>query len=82
MKICVKYLTHSAECRAVTIEKGTVAKNLPASAEDARDMGSTPGLGRPPGVGNGNPWHSSCLGNIMDRGAWQALVHGVARSQT
>ena len=47
MKISVKYLTHSAEYRAVTIGKGTVAKNLPASAEDARDMGSTPGLGRP-----------------------------------
>ena len=37
----------------------------------------TPGLGRSPGEGNGNPLHYSCLGNPMDRGAWQATVHGI-----
>ena len=42
-------------------------------------MGSIPGLGRSPGVRNGNPLQYSCLGNPMDRGAWQATVHGVAK---
>ena len=51
-----------------------------ASAGDARE-GLVPGPGRAPGVGNGNPLHSSCLENSMNRGAWWAL-HGVAKSQT
>ena len=41
-----------------------------------------PGLGRYPGEGNGNPLQYSCLGNLMDREAWQATVHGVTKSQT
>ena len=45
------------------------------------DPGSIPGLGRSPGKGNGNPLQYSCLENSMDRGAWQATVHGVARRQ-
>ena len=44
-------------------------------------LGSTPGLGRSPGGGNGNPLWYSCLENPMDRGAWWATVHGVAKSQ-
>ena len=44
--------------------------------------GSIPGLGRSPGEGNGNPLQYSCLENPMDRGAWWATVHGVAKSQT
>ena len=56
-------------------------KNLPADAGDARDVGSLPGSGRSPGVGNGNPLQYSCLKNSMDRGAWWATVHGVAKSQ-
>ena len=48
---------------------GAVVKNLPANARDARDTGLIPGLGRPPGVGNGTPLQHSCLENIMDRGA-------------
>ena len=59
-----------------------VVKNLPANAEDVRDLGSIPGLGRFPGVGNGNPLQYSCLENAMDRGAWWATVHRVAESQT
>ena len=55
---------------------GSVVKNLPASAGDA---GSIPGSGRPPGEGNGNPLQYSCLGNVMDRGAWWATVHGVTK---
>ena len=53
-----------------------------ASAWNAGDMGSIPGSGRSPGEGNGNPLQYSCLENPMDRGAWQATVHGVAKSQT
>ena len=46
---------------------------------NAGDPGSIPGLGRSPGEGNGNPLQYSCLGNPMDRGAWQATVHRVSR---
>ena len=49
---------------------GAVIKNLQASAGDARDGGSIPGLGRPPGEGNGNLLQYSCLGNPTDRGVW------------
>ena len=49
------------------------------SAYNAGDLGSIPGSGRSPGEGNGNPLQYSCLENPMDRGAWQATVHGVAR---
>ena len=59
-----------------------MVNNLPANLGEARDTGSTPGLGRAPGVGNGNPLQYSCLENSMDKGAWQATVHGVAKSQT
>ena len=44
-----------------------------------RDVGSIPGLGRFPGGGHGNPFQHSCLENPMNRGAWQAIVHEVAR---
>ena len=53
-----------------------MVKNLPANAGDA---GSIPGLGRSPAEGNGNPLQYYCLGNPMDRGAWWATVHEVAR---
>ena len=52
------------------------------SAHTAGDLGSVPGLGRSPGGGHGNLLQYSCLENPMDRGAWQATVHGVAESQT
>jgi len=52
---------------------GAVVKNPPANGGDARDMGSVPGLGRYPGVGNDNPLQYFSLENSMDRGAWQAL---------
>ena len=51
------------------------------SACSAGDLGSIPGLGRSTGEGNGNPLQYPCLKNIMDRGAWWATVHGVAKSQ-
>ena len=53
-----------------------------ASACNAGDLGLIPGLGRSPGEGNGNPLQCSCLENPMDRGAWQAIAHGVSKSQT
>ena len=56
---------------------GTVGKNPPAHAGDARDVGSMPELGRSPGGGNSNPFQYSCLRNSMDRGASWATVHGV-----
>ena len=59
-----------------------MVKNLLANAGDARDGGLIPGLGRPPGVGNGNPPQYSCLENSMDRGAWRATVLGVAKNWT
>ena len=52
------------------------------SAFNTGDPGSIPRLGRSPGEGNGNPLQYSCLGNLMDRGAWWATVHGVAKSRT
>ena len=52
------------------------------SACNAGDPGLIPGLGRSPGEGKGYPLQYSCLGNPMDRGAWRATVHGVARSRT
>ena len=57
-------------------------KNLPTNAGEARDSGSNPGSGRSPGVGNGPLLQYSCLENPMDRGSWQAIVHGVAQSWT
>ena len=59
-----------------------VVKKRPANARDERDVGSIPGLGRYPGEGHGNPLQNSCLKNSMDRGAWWAIVHGVAKSWT
>ena len=59
--------------------KSSLKKNGKASAYDAGDLGSLPGWGRSPGEGNSNPFQYPCLENPMDRGAWQAIVHGVTR---
>ena len=56
-----------------------MVKNTLANAGDARDSALIPGMGSSPGAGNGNPLQYSCLGNPIDRGAWWATVHGVAR---
>ena len=53
-----------------------------ASAHNVGDLGSIPGLGRSFEGGNSNPLQYTCLENPMDRGAWQATVHGVSKSQT
>ena len=57
-----------------------MVKNLPANVGDSGDSDSIPGSGKSPGVENGNPLQYSCLQNSMDRGAWQATVHRVAKS--
>ena len=59
-----------------------VVKKMLTNPGDLRDVGLIPGLGRSPGGGHGNPLQYSCLENPMDRGAWQATVYGVAKSQT
>ena len=58
---------------------GAVVKNPSANAGDARDVGSIFRSGRSPGGGHGNPLQYSWLENSMDRGAWQAIVHGVTK---
>ena len=61
---------------------GTMMRNLPANAGDARDAGLIPESERPTGGGNGMLLQYSCLKNSMDREIWQAIDHGVAKSQT
>ena len=61
---------------------GSTVKNPPANAGDVGDAALIPELGKSLGDGNGNPIQYSCLGNAMDRGAWWAIVYGVAKSQT
>ena len=58
------------------------SKESACGAGDTGDPGSIPGSGRSPGEGNGSPLLQSCLENPMDRGAWRATVHRVAKSQT
>ena len=58
-----------------------VVKNLPANVGDARDLGSIPGLGRSPAGGNGNPLQYSCLENSKERGTWQGVIQGAAKSR-
>ena len=59
-----------------------VVKNVSADEGDIREVGSIPGWGRSPGIGNGNLLQYSYLENSTDRGAWWATVHGVTKSQT
>ena len=61
---------------------GASGKEPPANAGDIRDVGWIPGLGRSPERGHDNQLHYSCLEYPMNRGAWRAIVHGVAKSQT
>ena len=72
--VCVCVYTHWAS------QVEPLVKNSLANAGDPRDAGSIPESGRSPGGGHGNPLEYSCLDHPMDRGAWQATVHGVAKS--
>ena len=65
-------------CRCWAFQMTLVEKNLPANADDTRDTGSVPGLGRAPGGEHDKPLQYPCL----DRGAWWAIVHSVAKSRT
>ena len=81
--ICLPINTWEALTQASRASQGALAvKNPPADAGDIRDVGLIPGSGRSPGGGHGNPLQYSCLENPMDRGAWRAAVHGIAKSQT
>ena len=59
-----------------------MVKNVPANSGDVREQGSITGLGKSPGVGHSKPLQYYCLENPVDRGAWQAMIHRVAKSQT
>ena len=78
-------LLRAEEPKPVFLFSQLLAQGFPCSsvgkesACNAGDPGSIPGSGRNPGEGNGNPLRYSCLENPMNRGAWQATVHGVAR---
>ena len=80
-KACYVFLINIFEYY-LTSQVATVVKNLPANAGDARNVGSIPGWGRSPGVGNGNPFQYYCLENPMDRGAWWATVNRVTKNWT
>ena len=71
-------LDFCASCSGASL----VAQMVKHPPANAGDPGLIPGSGRSPGEGNGNPLQYSCLENSMDRGAWQATVHGVAKSRT
>ena len=86
-KSCAVYLIslmgiHDARPTRGASQVALAVKNLPANTGDVRDKGSMPWSGRSPGGGHGNPLQYSCLENPMDRGAWQATVHRVAKSWT
>ena len=85
-----QHVPHTLHLTSTTATDGApqvalVVKNPPASAGDGgviKDAGFTPGLGRSPGGGQGNPLQYSCLENSMDRGAWQAMIVKTAKSRT
>ena len=71
MDLCNAFILDLSNCNW-GFPGGSEVKNLPANG----DMGSFPGLGRFPGEENSNPLQCSCLENPMDRGGWQATIHG------
>ena len=75
-----KHIISSSVCE-MGFPSGSLVQNLPAMQEPG-NASLIPGLGTSPGEGNGNPLQCSCLENPMDRGAWWATVHGVAKSRT
>ena len=72
------FLFYKLKAKWIYLHTGDMVNNPSAKAGDA---GSVPGLGRSPGIGNGNQLHYSCLESSMDIGAWWAIVHRVAKSQ-
>ena len=78
----MKWITNKDLLIAWVCQVALVVKNPPANAGDIRDMGLILGSGRSPGGEHSNPLQYSCLENPMDRRAWQAVAHRVAKSQT
>ena len=78
------FILHDSRCYTLIrgCPGGSVVRNLPASAGATGDLGSIPKLGRSPGGGNDNPFQYSCQYNSRERGAWRAIVLGVAKSWT
>ena len=81
-KLCQPPYHSGCILRNYKLPGGSVVKNLPVNAGEARDAGLIPGLGRSPGVGNGNLLQYSFLENRIDRRSWWARVPGVSKSQT
>ena len=80
---CSKWMNKGSFPPSANLRKGFLGgSDGKESACNAGDPGSIPESGRSPGEGNGNPFQYSCLENPMDRGAWHATVHGVAKSWT
>ena len=75
------FLFFNLHCISCSVLRASLVVQTVESACSAGDRGSIPGSGRSPGEGHGNPLQYSCLENPMDRGAWWATVHGVAKSQ-
>ena len=76
MNIKISPLSNTQVTKDIGFSDGSVVKNMPANVGD---MDLIPESGRSPGEENGNPLHYSCLGNPMERRAWQARVHGVTK---
>ena len=79
---CKPFLELAVSSLLLDSQLALVVKNPLANSGDIKDMGLIPGSGRSPGRGHGNPLQDSCLENPMNRGARQALVHRIAKSQT
>ena len=79
---CHLYLWKNLYIWKLTLIGGALLKNLLANVRDTRNVGLIPGSVMTSGAGSGNPHQYFCLGNPMDRGAWQAAVHGVPKSRT
>ena len=77
-----KYIIVDSRYNFVGFPGGASGKELLASAVHIRDMGLISGPGKSPGEGDGNPLHCFCLENPLDKGAWWAMVHRVAKSHT
>ena len=76
------HLVHKWCLLLKTSQMAPAVKNLPANAADERDWDSIPGSGRSSAVGNDTPHQCSCLENFMNRGAWWAMAHGIAKRWT
>ena len=80
--LCKDHISHLIFLILLATFKPSLVAQMVVSVYNAGDLGSIPGLGRSPGEGNANPLQSSCLEKPMDRGAWWATVHGIAKSWT